>query len=212
MFENLKNKTIILASQSARRQELLQMAGINFRVEYIPDLDESYPKNLNISEIPLFIAKQKQKAYKHLWSLDNHIVITADTIVVLENEIIGKPADKNEACKMLEKLSGKTHLVITGVSIKSNIKTNEFSAVTSVSFKPLTKEVIDYYVENYNPIDKAGAYGIQEWIGLTSISGIEGSYFNVMGLPIDRVFDELNSDFLTSNIYLVNEKANSIGL
>ena len=191
MLENLKNKTIILASQSERRRELLQMIGINFRVEVIPDLNENYPKNINIFEVPIYLANQKQEAYKHLWNLTNHIVITADTIVSLDNEIIGKPTDKNDARKMLAKLSGKTHLVITGTSIKSRNKTEEFCATTSVSFRPLTKKIIDYYVDNYNTLDKAGAYGIQDWIGLTSISGIDGSYYNVMGLPIDKLFHHL---------------------
>ncbi|MCL2073805.1 MAG: Maf family nucleotide pyrophosphatase [Marinilabiliaceae bacterium] len=193
MLENLKNKTVILASQSARRQELLKMIDVQFKVEYIPDLNEDYPKELDITEIPLFIAKQKQEAYKHLWSVEKNIVITADTIVSLKNKIIGKPTDKNEARKILKQLSDKTHLVVSGVSIKSNNKTSEFYSTTFVSFKPLSKKIIDYYVENFNTLDKAGAYGIQDWIGFTSINYIIGSYYNVMGLPIDKVFDNLKN-------------------
>lgn len=188
MFEN-----IILASQSPRRRELLEMVGINFRVENISGISEDYPENLPVREIPLFIARQKLEAYKHFWSLPNHIVITADTIVSLDNHILGKPSDKNEASQMLFMLSGKTHQVITGVCIKSDSKSVEFISETDVTFKQMTKEAIDYYINNYNPLDKAGAYGIQEWIGLTSISRINGSYFNVMGLPIDRLWDELNN-------------------
>jgi len=192
MFDKFKDKTIILASQSPRRKELLEMTGIDFRVENISGINEDYPQNLPINDIPLFIAKQKIEVYKHYWSFPNHIVIAADTIVSLENQVIGKPADKNEAYQMLSLLSGKTHQVITGVSIRSATKTIEFTAETDVTFKSLSKEAIIYYIDNYNPIDKAGAYGIQEWIGLTSISRIDGSYFNVMGLPVDRVWDELN--------------------
>ena len=193
MLDNLYNKTIILASQSPRRRELMEMLKINFRVENIAGINEDYPENLHVNDIPLFIASQKQLAYKHLWSLHNHIVITADTIVSIENHILGKPVDKNDAIKMLTLLSGKTHQVITGVCIKSNVKTVEFTAITDVTFKPMTKDVINYYIDNYNPLDKAGAYGIQEWIGLTSISGINGSYFNVMGLPVDKLVDELKN-------------------
>ena len=189
---SFKDKTIILASQSPRRRELLEMAGINFRVENISGINEDYPQNIPISEIPLFIANQKLEVYKHFWSLPNHVVIAADTIVSFENQILGKPKDKNEAYQMLSFLSGKTHKVITGVILKSDSKSVEFTSETNVTFKPLTKAVINYYLDNYNPIDKAGAYGIQEWIGLTSISRIDGSYFNVMGLPVDRVWDELN--------------------
>ena len=184
-------KTIILASQSPRRRELLEMAGIVFRVENISGIDEHYPENLPVSEIPIFIARKKMEAYKHFWNLPDHIVIAADTIVAIENVVLGKPTDKDDARRMLSILSGKTHQVITGVSIKSDVKTVEFTAETLVTFKPLSIEAIAYYTDNYNPLDKAGAYGIQEWIGLTSISEIKGSYFNVMGLPVDRLWDEL---------------------
>jgi len=192
MLENLKNKTVILASQSPRRRELLEMTKINFRVEIIPDIVENYPEILTVTEIPLYIAQQKQKVYKHFWSMPNYIVIAADTIVSIENHILGKPANKKEALQMLKILSGKTHQVITGVSIKSNVETIDFTEITEVTFKSLTDSVINYYIDNYNTLDKAGAYGIQEWIGLTSISRINGSYFNVMGLPIDRLYDELS--------------------
>ena len=191
MLENLKNYKIVLASQSPRRQELLKMMNINFAVENIAGLEESYPPNMPVAEIPLYLALQKQSAYKHIWSLENHLVITADTIVSLENTVLGKPSGRNGACEMLMMLSGKTHEVITGVSIKSNNKSIDFTDITHVSFKELTSEMIEYYVDNFQPYDKAGAYGIQEWIGLTSIREIRGSYFNVMGLPVDRLYDEL---------------------
>jgi len=192
MFKNLKNKTIFLASQSPRRKELLEKTGIKFRVEYFSEINENYPVNLAISEVALYLAKQKQMAYEYLWSLPNHIVITADTIVALDNQILGKPANKKESIEMLSLLSGKTHQVISGVSVKDNSKTVDFSEVTDVTFKPLLKKEIDYYVNNYNTFDKAGGYGIQDWIGLMAISCISGSYYNVMGLPVHRLYEALS--------------------
>jgi septum formation protein len=190
-LENLKDKTVILASQSPRRRDLLEKIGINFRTAFVANIDESYPENLLVNDIPLYIAKKKMATYKHLWSIPEYIVISADTIVLLENLVIGKPANKNEASQMLSLLSGKTHQVITGVSVRNNMKTVDFSEITSVTFKPMSKEIINYYIDNYHTLDKAGAYGIQDFIGLTSVSKINGSYFNVMGLPIDRLFDVL---------------------
>ncbi|MDR2927641.1 MAG: Maf family protein [Cytophagaceae bacterium] len=192
MFPNLKNQTLILASQSPRRQELLQMMDIDFKVEIIGGIDENYPKEMAVADIPLYIARKKQNAYTEFWSKPNHIVIVADTVVALDGYILGKPCNYADACKMLLQLSGKTHTVITGVSIKSKIKKVEFSTQTLVSFKNITRKMIEYYVEKYRPYDKAGAYGIQEWIGLAGISKIDGSYFNVMGLPADELYDQLN--------------------
>jgi septum formation protein len=191
MIENLCGKEIILASQSPRRRELMKLLKVNFRTEDIVGVEEDYPDSLLVEDIPLFIANKKQSVYERFWCMPNHIVISADTIVSLEGHILGKPVDKDDAVQMLTLLSGKTHQVITGVCIRSNIQTVGFTSITDVTFKMMTQSMIRYYVDNYLPLDKAGAYGIQEWIGLTSISAINGSYFNVMGMPVDRLFDEL---------------------
>ena len=180
MFDNLKNHKIILASQSPRRQELLFMMGIPFSTEKGDDLPELFPDNLPVNEVALFLAQQKQMAWKKYWSQPYYLVITA-----------GKPVDRDDACQMLWLLSGNVHEVYTGVVLKSSEKNVGFSAVTHVWFKPLSARLIEYYVDNYKPFDKAGAYGIQEWIGLTAIQRIDGSYFNVVGLPVDQLFDEL---------------------
>lgn len=192
MFKNIQNYKIILASQSPRRQELLFMLGIPFSVEQGNDLPENFPERLPVNEIALYLARQKQTAWQKYWSQPNNLVITADTIVAIGDAVLGKPVDRDDACQMLWLLSGNVHEVITGVVLKSALKTVGFSAVTHVWFKPLSPGQIEYYVDNYKPFDKAGAYGIQEWIGLTAISRIDGSYFNVVGLPVDQVYDELS--------------------
>lgn len=191
MFDNLKNHKIILASQSPRRQELLFMMGIPFSTEKGDDLPELFPDNLSVNEVALFLAQQKQMAWKKYWSQPDYLVITADTIVAIGDNVLGKPVDRDDACQMLWLLSGNVHEVYTGVVLKSSEKNVGFSAVTHVWFKPLSARLIEYYVDNYKPFDKAGAYGIQEWIGLTAIQRIDGSYFNVVGLPVDQLFDEL---------------------
>ena len=186
----LKNYDIVLASNSPRRKELLAGLDISYRVSVLPDIDESYPETLQGEEIPLYIAKKKAEAYKKQLT-DRTLLITADTIVWLDGRVYGKPLDKTDARAMLHALSGKTHTVITGVSITTIDKEVSFATSTEVSFALLTEEEIDYYVEKYSPLDKAGAYGIQEWIGYVGVTGLRGSYYNVMGLPIQRLYQEL---------------------
>ncbi|MEI6185329.1 MAG: Maf family protein [Bacteroidota bacterium] len=189
----MQNKKVILASQSPRRKQLLEWAEITFDIKVL-HTDEHYPDNISIEEVPVYIATQKGKI---VWdSLDsyeqnNTIVIAADTIVVLDNEIIGKPANREDAVLILSKLSGKKHRVITGVSILSEKEIISFYDVTYVQFHTLTIEQIDYYIDQYKPYDKAGAYAIQEWIGVIGIQSIEGDFYNVMGLPVSKVVKAL---------------------
>lgn len=198
MLEDLKKYSVVLASNSPRRKELLSGLGVNFSVKTLPDVDESFPDTLKGEEIPLFIARKKADAYKVLFSsvTSNEVeepllVITADTIVWLEDEVLGKPANATEARAMLSKLSGKKHQVITGVCLTTASWQKSFAAVSEVQFSSLTEEEMDYYIQNYCPYDKAGAYGVQEWIGFIGVESIQGSYFNVMGLPIQRLYREL---------------------
>ena len=183
---------IILASNSPRRKELLRGLDLDFEVKVLPDIEENSPEGLATSEIPKYIAAEKAKAYRDIMA-ERDLIITADTVVVLGNKVLGKPADLDEAKKMLRELSGKTHQVITGVYLMTKEKEHGFSVVTDVTFKELADEEIDYYVTKYRPLDKAGAYGIQEWIGYIGVTGIEGSYFNVMGLPVQRIYQELKT-------------------
>ena len=200
MLEDLKKYSVVLASNSPRRKELLSGLGVNFSVKALPDVDESFPDTLKGEEIPLFIARKKADAYKVLFSsvTSNEVeepllVITADTIVWLEDEVLGKPANATEARAMLSKLSGKKHQVITGVCLTTASWQKSFAAVSEVQFSSLTEEEVDYYIQNYCPYDKAGAYGVQEWIGFIGVESIQGSYFNVMGLPIQRLYRELKT-------------------
>lgn len=181
---------IILASNSPRRRELLSGLDLDYEVKVLPDIEESYPEGLSMEEIPKYIAAEKAAAYKDIMA-DNDLIITADTVVVLGEEVLGKPTDLGDARRMLRELSGKTHQVITGVCLMTKAKDRGFSVVTDVTFKELSDEEIDYYVEKYSPLDKAGAYGIQEWIGYIGVIGLNGSYFNVMGLPVQRIYNEL---------------------
>lgn len=183
-----KMKKIVLSSNSPRRKELLGELGIDFEVRVIEGIDETYPKELSVEEVPQYIAREKARVY--IVGKDE-VLLTADTVVVLGNEIMGKPHDEADAMRMLRQLSGKTHQVITGVCLTTNDKQVTFADVTDVSFAELTDEEIKFYVENFRPLDKAGAYGIQEWIGLAGVTGIKGSYFNVVGLPVHRVYAEL---------------------
>ncbi len=186
----MKAKKIILASNSPRRRELLAGLDISFEVKVIPGIDESYPEDLPAVEVPQYISKAKADAY--LGMIDNDtMVITADTVVVLDNEILGKPVDDDDARRILHKLSGKTHQVITGVCLTSLDKQRVFAVTTGVTFKQFTEQEIDYYVSHYHPLDKAGAYGIQEWIGHIGVTALNGSYFNVMGLPVQRIYMEM---------------------
>lgn len=175
---------IILASKSPRRQELLSLMGIDFKV-VLKEVDESFPDNMPRDEVAAFISHKKAMAFDD--SITNEIVITADTIVCLDDLILGKPTDEADAFKMLKILSGRMHKVITGVTILHQHHIHTFSDTTSVYFNNLSDSDIHYYIENYQPFDKAGAYGIQEWIGLVGINKIEGSYTNVMGLPTEKL-------------------------
>ena len=191
MLDNLKNYHIILASNSPRRRELLAGLGIDFEVRVLPDIEENYPPTLPVSQIAQYIAKEKAQAYREVMT-DDQLIITADTVVVAAGEVMGKPVDAVDAFRMLRKLSGCKHQVITGVCLTSTAVQREFSVTTDVAFKQLTDDEIHYYINHYHPFDKAGAYGIQEWIGYIGVTGLEGSYFNVMGLPVQRIYTELS--------------------
>jgi septum formation protein len=188
-FENLMDYKIILASKSPRRNSLLRELGLKFKVR-IHETEEIYPSSIPFEEIPGYLAKLKAMPFKNEID-DQTIVITADTIVYIENEVLGKPVNYDEAYLMLQKLSDGWHEVATGVCLFSNKKKVTFTSVTKVLFKSLTHEEIDYYITNFKPFDKAGAYGIQEWIGLIGAERIDGCYFNVMGLPVQRLYEEL---------------------
>ena len=181
---------IILASNSPRRKELLAGLDVQFEVRIIPGIDESYPETLPTMEIAEYIAQKKAKAYRETMA-DDELIITADTIVVLDDKVLGKPKDAEEARCMLHALSGKTHQVVTGVVLTTKEQQKHFSVVSNVTFKTLSDNEIDYYVDTYKPMDKAGAYGIQEWIGYVGVTRLEGSYFNVMGLPVQRIYEAM---------------------
>ncbi len=190
MLNNLKNYQIILASQSPRRHQMLKELGLDFKIQ-TKDVEEVYPDHLKGEEIPVYLSKLKADAFT-LDSDKKELVITADTIVCVDDMVLGKPKDRDEAVNMLKTLSGRSHQVISGVCLKSTAKEITFSTTTHVHFKELSLEEINFYIDNYKPFDKAGAYGIQEWIGFVGIDGIEGSYFNVVGLPIQRLYQELS--------------------
>jgi len=181
---------IILASNSPRRRELLAGLDIDFDIHVLQGIDESYPPDLPVDEVAAYISKSKAAAYQTVISSDQ-LVITADTIVVLGDRVLGKPVDREDAVGMLRALSGQTHKVITGVCLTTLGAQRSFSVTSEVTFKCLTDEEIFYYVDHYQPYDKAGAYGIQEWIGYVGVTGLKGSYFNVMGLPVQRIYQEL---------------------
>lgn len=189
VIDGLNKYRIILASRSPRRQQLLHEMGLRFEV-VIREYEESFPANLKGEEIAIYLASAKAKSFINEVSV-NEIVITADTIVWCNNEVLGKPADPDDAKRMIRKLSGNTHEVITGVTLLSASRERTFSDITSVRFEKLSEEEISYYVDNFKPFDKAGAYGIQEWIGVAACSRIEGSYFNVVGLPVQKLYSEL---------------------
>jgi septum formation protein len=181
---------IILASNSPRRKELLAGLGLPFEVRVLAGIDESYPSNLAVGEVALHIARKKAAAY--LPTIGNQeLVITADTVVIVGDEILGKPVDEADAVRMLRLLSGRTHQVTTGVCLLTSAHEIGFDVTTDVTFKTLRDEEIQYYVSRYKPFDKAGAYGIQEWIGYIGVTSLHGSYYNVMGLPVQRIYNEL---------------------
>ncbi len=188
LSEKLKHKNIILASASPRRQELFKELGLDFSIQ-VKAVEEIYPSGLKAAEITNYLAELKAAAFTDL--AENDIVITSDTIVWHNNKAIQKPKDKQHAIEMLQELSGTGHQVITSICIKTQTSQKVFYDETMVYFKPLLMEEITYYVEKYHPFDKAGAYGIQEWIGFIGVTKIEGSYFNVMGLPVHKLYEEL---------------------
>ena len=181
MLDNLKKYKVILASNSPRRKELLSGLGLEYEVKVMPGIDETYPETLSTEEVPVY---RKSIA-------EDELIITADTVVCIDGEVLGKPADATEAHAMLRKLAGRTHLVITGVCLTTAQFQKSFAAVTEVTFDKLTDEEISFYVEKYRPFDKAGAYGVQEWIGYVGVTGMNGSFYNVMGLPVQRLYQEL---------------------
>lgn len=184
------NKKVILASNSPRRKELLAGLDIPFEVRVLPSVDESYPETLKAGDIPLFISKKKADAYRDFIQPDE-LIITADTIVWLEDSILEKPKDEADAVAMLHRLSGKMHEVFTGVTLTTRDKQTSFVAASKVKFATLSDDEIDYYVQRYRPLDKAGAYGVQEWIGYAGVEYLEGSFYNVMGLPVHRLYKAL---------------------
>ena len=190
MLPNLDKYKIVLGSNSPRRCELMAGLDLDFEVRVIPGIDESYPAGLRAEDIPVHIAEKKAAAYKATMS-DNVLLITADTIVWTFKQIMGKPADREDAIRMLHALSGHVHEVITGVCLTTKEKTISFSVSSAVCFARLTEDEIVYYVDKYQPFDKAGSYGIQEWIGYIAVEAINGSFYNVMGLPVRRLYEEL---------------------
>lgn len=186
------NKKIILASGSPRRKELMEGLDIPFEVIVKKDIPEHYPENIAAEKVPEYIAREKASAYKD-GIKENEIVLTADTVVICKGKILGKPADQDEARKMLTAISGRTHLVTTGVCLTTAKRQILFHDTTLVTFRTLSLKEIDYYLEHYRPMDKAGAYGIQEWIGYIGCTKLEGDYYNVMGLPVCRVYEELKN-------------------
>jgi septum formation protein len=187
------NKPLILASNSPRRQQLMRDAGFEFTVK-VKDTNEDFPKTMPAKEVPAYLARKKAEAFRQ--ELNNEIILTADTIVVIENEILNKPKDASEASEMLRKLSGRQHQVITGVCLMTQENTDSFIDITEVFFRKLTDFEVDYYIKTCPPFDKAGAYGVQDFIGMVGIPRMEGSYFTVMGLPVHKVYEALSKYFL----------------
>ena len=190
MLNNLKKYKVILASNSPRRKELLAGLGVDYEVRTLPDVDESYPDTLQGADIPLYIAKEKADAYRDMLQ-PGELMITADTIVWLDGKVLGKPKDREDALCMLRAMSGRTHEVFTGVCITTTEWQRSFAAQTVVRFSKLSEEEIAYYIDKFQPMDKAGAYGVQEWIGFIGVENISGSYYNIMGLPVQRLYKEL---------------------
>ena len=190
MLDNLEKYKVILASGSPRRRELMAGLGVNYEVRILPDVDESYPDTLQGEEIPLYIAKEKADAYIPMMQPDE-LIITADTIVWLDGKVLGKPRDREDALQMLRTMSGGTHEDFTGVCITTTDWQRSFTAQTEVRFATLSEDEIIYYVDNFKPMDKAGAYGVQEWIGFIGVENISGSYYNIMGLPVQKLYREL---------------------
>lgn len=189
MLLNTKKYNLILASKSPRRKQLMEQLGYEF-TQLTKDIDESFPDNIPANEVAEYLSRKKAEAFKNKLG-NNDLVITSDTIVIHESKILGKPKNEKEAQSMLQKLSGKTHEVVTGVCLQSKTKIESFSVITIVEFDTLKNEEIDYYIKNYQPFDKAGSYGIQEWVGLIGVKNIIGSFYNVMGFPTKEVYEAI---------------------
>lgn len=198
LHEKLTPYRLLLASQSPRRRELLAGCGINYELAPKYEVEESYPADLPAEEVPLFLSRLKSHGMPRPLA-SNEILLTADTVVIVQGEILGKPRDRAEALAMLRRLSGRSHTVVTGVTLRSSRSRRSFASRSEVYFRPLSEEEIAYYVDTCNPYDKAGSYGIQEWIGYVGIERIEGSFYNVMGLPIQRLYVELERFVETMN-------------
>lgn len=183
-----KKLKIILASASPRRKKLLAGLDLDFEVKVIKGVSESYPESLRAEEVPQYISREKAAAYQ---VADDELLLTADTVVVVDNTILGKPHDADDARRMLRLVSGRTHQVVTGVTLTTTKAQKTFGVTTDVTFRQLTDDEINYYISHYRPFDKAGAYGIQEWIGYIGVTSIYGSYYNVMGLPVQRIYQEI---------------------
>ena len=191
ILEHLNRYTVVLASKSPRRQELLKGMGVKF-VTLTKETREDYPE-MPFEKVPEYLSRQKSLAFTDDELPEGFLLITADTVVIAENEILGKPKDREDAMRMMHILSGKSHHVVTGVTVRSKDKIETFSANSEVTFAPLDEEEMAYYVDQYKPYDKAGAYGIQEWIGYVGISGLHGSFYNVMGLPTRMLYQTLKN-------------------
>lgn len=192
ILKNLERYRVLLASASPRRHELLKMLGIDFDVIQAGNIDESYPESLPAAGVASYISRKKADAYKEYLS-DGQLLITADTVVVNDGKVLGKPADAAAAVAMLRSLAGRTHSVITGVTVTTMSRSETFDAETRVTFSPIGDDVIEDYVNNYPPLDKAGAYGIQDWFGAVAVASIDGSFYNVMGLPVNRLYHVLKT-------------------
>ena len=190
MLDNIKKYNIVLASKSPRRQDLLKGIGVDFTI-ITKEVDESFPSKLPLIDVAPFLSLKKAKAFEDAELPENYMVITADTVVIVENEILGKPKDRDDAVRMMDLLSGKVHKVVTGVTVHTKEKTKTFSVISKVTFETLDTQEVNYYIDNFKPYDKAGAYGVQEWIGYIGVSNVEGSYYNVMGLPTQKLYKVL---------------------
>ncbi|MDE6522050.1 MAG: Maf family nucleotide pyrophosphatase [Muribaculaceae bacterium] len=194
MLDNIRKYKVVLASKSPRRKELLGMLDIPFEIKVKEGIDESYPEDMTAIEVAEYLSRLKGKAYAADIK-ENELVITADTIVILDEKIYGKPHSINDAIDMLMQLQGRTHTVASGVCVATKEKIVSFTTLTAVTFAPLSREEASWYVEKYRPLDKAGAYGIQEWIGCAAVATINGSFYNVMGLPVHQLYNVLKNDF-----------------
>lgn len=190
LTDRLKNYRILLASKSPRRRELLKGCGLEFEIAEGRDAEESFPADMPLGEVAEYLSKVKSEAYADMLT-EGDILITADTVVIAAEEILGKPKDREDAVRMLRLLSGSSHEVVTGVTLRTTSRKRSFSCRSVVRFREMSDGEIEYYIDTYHPYDKAGAYGIQEWIGYVAISGIEGSFYNVMGLPVQMLWVEL---------------------